>query len=413
MTDKVIAYRLVEDAQESFLCIMGDMWDDQTERPPLILKESSKCVDGIGGTTWDGALHMCRLFAALPPHLRTRDLHILELGCGSGLFGLFARTLSPERWRVTLTDREVDLALTNARLLEKQYSMLSSGLVASSLPLQTVLPLTWGCLNGAEQENGILSACPQRPDVIVGCEVACLRRQQEALIASILHVMNPETLVFISFDEPPQPNSCSSERDFDTRTAAVGFKKATVQASSLRWLDSCQPPRADDRIAADGQYEYRRCIHDLWERAITLTLATKASADHASDGAVALTSLSPTSDRSGLLASRGFFSDLSSEFIPVPVSAPARLESAAVGGDNATGDDTNICVRCRATSSPSGRDSAFTVAPACATTAASQSTVDPPTNFDSLAVQHICVYYRPEAVATCCLCKNPYFRVLG
>lgn len=402
-----MAYRLLEDAQESFLCIDNDLWGP--DGLALILKESSKCVDGIGGTTWDGALHMCHLFAALAPFLRGGDLQLLELGCGSGLLGLFAGLVCP-MLDVVLTDREVDLALTNSRLVERQLNR--------QLSHTNVFPLTWGCINGAADEEMILSSSRRRPDIIVGCEVACLRRQQDAMIASILRLMKPESLVFISFDEPPQPNSCSSEKEFDHRMRAAGFSKTTVQTSSLAWVESCQPPRADDRLTASGEYEYKLRIQALWEQSIELTAG--ANIDAGSSGSTGsasvqpLTGLTRSSDRSGLLTSRGFFEDLTPKLLPRSHTRTPLVETAQ------SGSSSGVCLRCKqhtlaaSSSSSSSQISSYLVpVDDMCPTADSVSTPDASLNCASLAVQHICVYYRPDATARCPLCESLYFLVLG
>jgi hypothetical protein len=165
-------------------------------------------VDGIGGITWDGTLLMCRLLQSL--HLT--PLHVLELGCGSGLSGLVASALA-QCTTVTLTDQEVDLAELNVRG--------RPGIVA--------LPLPWG------EDCGPVIESRGRPHVIIGCEVACLRRQQDKLVRSIQTLALPETVVLVSFDEGPQPNTCSAERDLDLRMQGLGFRKDTLSAGRVVW----------------------------------------------------------------------------------------------------------------------------------------------------------------------------------
>lgn len=172
-------------------------------------------MDGLGGVTWDGSLLMIALLQRLP-----LNLHLVELGCGGGLCSL---SCALRDVRVSLTDREVDLAEQN---LSSNRHVLRGDV--------EVFPLRWGAEGAAEVETLL-----QRrgfPDVVVACEVACLRQQQPKLAETVLRLSRPHTLVLVSFDEGPPPNKCVAEREWDERMQAAGMRKAVVASGRVQWM---------------------------------------------------------------------------------------------------------------------------------------------------------------------------------
>lgn len=76
--------------------------------------EDTALVDGIGGTTWEGALVLARVMETIAASADNADdvshCHVLEVGCGTGILGIVTHKLG---FRTTITDRVVDLAASN------------------------------------------------------------------------------------------------------------------------------------------------------------------------------------------------------------------------------------------------------------------------------------------------------------
>ena len=203
----------------------------------IVLGESSMHVDGIGGTTWDGTLITIEAFLNSLLLTNDRQLKVIELGCGTGLASI-ALSLTRPNLDIIMTDREIDLAQSNLTLL------LSHHFAPPPVNIR-VAPLTWGCIDNCTQENHILTMLNDRPDIIYGCEITCLRKQQPALIQSILYLMKPTTLLIFSFDEGPQPSTCSAESDMDKQLLCnslgnalgqgLGFIKKTIWHGKCQW----------------------------------------------------------------------------------------------------------------------------------------------------------------------------------
>ena len=206
----------------------------------LVLEESSMHVDGIGGTTWDGTLITIEAFLKSLLPTTDRELKVIELGCGTGLCSI-ALSLTQPNLDIIMTDREIDLAQSNLTLLLSHHSSTPSVNIR-------LAPLTWGCIDntcGSSQENHILTMLTDQPDIIYGCEITCLRKRQSALIQSLLYFMKPTTLLIFSFDEGPQPNTCSAESDMDRQLLCngldndlgqgLGFMKKTIWHGQCQW----------------------------------------------------------------------------------------------------------------------------------------------------------------------------------
>lgn len=76
--------------------------------------EDTALVDGIGGTTWEGALVLAHVMETIAACADNADdvghCHVLEVGCGTGILGIVTHKLG---FRTTITDRVVDLAAHN------------------------------------------------------------------------------------------------------------------------------------------------------------------------------------------------------------------------------------------------------------------------------------------------------------
>lgn len=84
-------------------------------RSSITLEEDTDFVDGIGGTTWEGAFLLSNvlenLLAAADDAGNTAyKHHVLELGCGTGVVGITAAHLG---FKTTISDRVSDLAAAN------------------------------------------------------------------------------------------------------------------------------------------------------------------------------------------------------------------------------------------------------------------------------------------------------------
>ena len=79
---------------------------------PVLIRQSPKGADGLGGVVWPGAIALARY---LSPDM-TPKTRIFELGCGTGFLGLALRAAGAGH--VTLSDEFVELACANASLTE-------------------------------------------------------------------------------------------------------------------------------------------------------------------------------------------------------------------------------------------------------------------------------------------------------
>jgi hypothetical protein len=225
-------------------------------QPSVVITEDSECVDGIGGITWEGSL----LLAYLLQQYDLSGQTLVELGGGAGLVSLALVSVDQQSRtsdsynggvHVVCTDRVIDLAVQNMVQQQQQQgdrtdavsdmTTLSPQSQAARERL-TCLPLTWGCLDRAAEELHILNNinnvnCTVRPDIIFGAEVACLRAQQPSLVQSIIYLAGQNTVVIMGFDEGPQPNGVTAERELDERMCGLhGYKKAVLCSSSIVWV---------------------------------------------------------------------------------------------------------------------------------------------------------------------------------
>eukprot|EP00833_Pecoramyces_ruminatium_P018809 jgi/Orpsp1_1/1192841/evm.model.d7180000096265.2 len=138
-----------------------------------------------GNLVWDGAY----ILANYLYHLKLRDKKCIELGCGTGLVGITAWTYGAE---VTLTDIEEVIPLVKENvsmnvdkiLLETKSDNLK--LSKDNIKIQT---LYWGKENCKVLENF---------DIVFGSEILYYSKSHKALIETLQHICNENTLcVFI------------------------------------------------------------------------------------------------------------------------------------------------------------------------------------------------------------------------
>jgi hypothetical protein len=186
--------------------------DDGVDVEVSILEDTGK-VDGIGGMLWDGTLAACEVLKQVD----LKDKNILELGCGAGLFGIYAARKNARR--VVMTDQEIDLAQEN------------NNMATSQSPFRTecsCFQLEWGVNVPME----IKTCCY---DVIVGCEVACLYKQQKALAETIREVSSANTVIIITFDGAPPPDQSKYETSFNDTMASMGYRWKCVGHYRVDW----------------------------------------------------------------------------------------------------------------------------------------------------------------------------------
>lgn len=241
------------DAFESYLTYFP-FCDAPGLRDSLTIKESTHMVDGIGGGTWEGAILMSKVLEAI--HVDCKH-QVVELGCGAGLSGIVAALLGST---TEISDRVVDLATENIaycrdQLKTRPHKLCNNGVIISVNDTKfdiCAYELSWGLENHTEFNR-------DHPDIILGAEITCLRKQQPDLIKTIEVLAGPRTLILLSFDDLPMPISMPTsgteregsdvassrcpvnvvsiyEREFDGRMQAAGFKRAVVCTAAVDWF---------------------------------------------------------------------------------------------------------------------------------------------------------------------------------
>lgn len=183
--------------------------------------ENSYYVDGIGGIVWDGSI----LTIFLLNYLNLNNKEIIELGCGTGLCGIYCILKGSN---VILTDREIDLAQININSLKEQLQEQNQLLLLNNINEKIqCYNLVWG-------EN--ISHIPiKQYDLIIVCECACLVKQQESLIQTIIELTNDKTVILVTFDGIPPPNDCNYESKFISLMQSNGYHSKLVLHSQINW----------------------------------------------------------------------------------------------------------------------------------------------------------------------------------
>lgn len=236
----------------------------------VMIKESTYMVDGIGGGVWEGALILAKLLEVAG----VRECHrVVELGCGAGLSGIVAALHGAH---VIITDREVDLAEHNIRMYKDQRTSLitrthqSAGIIVDCQPPNiSTSELLWG-------ENSNLTSNGY-PDIILGAEITCLRKQQSDLVKAIDLISGPTTIIILSFDDLPaelplirinedgcshaherhvpdrmekicicKPTAVSKyELEMDEKMKLKGYNRAVICTARVDWRRSSAAPPPD------------------------------------------------------------------------------------------------------------------------------------------------------------------------
>ena len=118
---------------------------------PILIRQSPRGADGLGGVVWPGAIALARYLA---PDM-TPKTRIFELGCGTGFLGLALRAAGAGH--VTLSDEFVELACANASLTED----------GCDAPI-IVRRVRWGCDEDAEDDPPPAKEYMWDPDVRKG-----------------------------------------------------------------------------------------------------------------------------------------------------------------------------------------------------------------------------------------------------
>ena len=182
-------------------------------------------------------------------NLQKKRLHVVELGCGTGICGIMATKLG---YRCTLTDRNSDLAALNINHLRTSSNMLDSDVEVynlsweSSATAGTSLPVFEDDVPSISV-NDLLSmrGCP---DLIIGAEITCLRKQQPLLVNVIadLYESNPHALVLLSFDGLPGAPGCASAKEMIQRMTERGFRHMVVYVGTCDWTVEVAQQRDPD-----------------------------------------------------------------------------------------------------------------------------------------------------------------------
>jgi len=189
----------------------------------VFVNENTSMVDGIGGIVWDGTVALCDYL----DQFQISGLSIVELGCGTGLCGMFC---AGQGSRVVLTDREIDLCVENAAAVSSELK----GCV-------TVSELEWG------QPTTRAMRLEHHPDVVLVCECACLIKQQRDLVWTINDLCSSNTIVLVTFDSVPFPNDVAYEANFRELMFSRGFKSTCVAHYAIEWVRVTCPADTEER----------------------------------------------------------------------------------------------------------------------------------------------------------------------
>ena len=389
----------VRESLTSFESSLSYYASNSNDKLLMTIKESSYMVDGIGGGVWEGAIILSNLVEAIvtPSH------HVLELGCGAGLTGIVAGLQGA---KVTLTDRTTDLAEENISLLQKhletknwqQQQQQQQQQQPERFPGIRSYELSWGA---NDIEKMILSE-RGRIDIIIGAEIACLRKQQNNLMETIDALSDPSTIVLLSFDDPPVQISSSIlptenistsssadngglgiiskyERELDEKMKAAGFHRAVVCTATVEWYKKppVRPPITPIAAASSEIFDAVDISNNCADKTVTETVT------------VIEDNLNDTVQRKSYAVVRDvtqlYYNDLST------VSFPCKIRHDTSSSSSSSSNEEN---NDRNSSSLSSSSS-----PSSSSCTASHT-------------HHITAYYRPSATAHCSECNQLHFTVL-
>ena len=369
-------------------------------RNSFIIKESTHMVDGIGGGTWEGSILMSKLVEAVNVDSGHR---IIELGCGAGLSGIVAAIRGS---KTEISDRVVDLAAENIAYCRNQLETEPQGLHdKNGVPSKEetkfdirAYELAWGLDD--HMENRI-----DYPDLILGSEITCLRKQQPNLMRTIDKLTGPRTVVLLSFDDLPMPISGKNEsdrensdftgskcavntvslyeREFDDRMSAAGFNRTVVCTAAVDWVKE---------NVAEGNGSIVSTLNST--EGMGNPVQFEPTAVHASFSCVTGTSRKTSTDTKKLKKSHAVVHDITNQHYNNldSVSFPCLLDTTC----NKNG--------------PYGKLPLYP--DLCDEAAHLFQHLHQPLLVTSHHVHHITAYYRPPAVSTCTRCHKSYIIVL-
>lgn len=366
-------------------------------RNSFIIKESTHMVDGIGGGTWEGSILMSKLVEAVKVDSGHR---IVELGCGAGLSGIVAAIRGS---KTEISDRVVDLAAENIAYCRNQLKTEPQALHdKDGMPSREetkfdicAYELAWGLDD--QMENRI-----DYPDLILGSEITCLRKQQPNLMRTIDMLAGPRTVVMLSFDDLPMPTSgknegdrensdCTSsskcavntvslyEREFDDRMSAAGFNRTVVCTAAVDWVKESVAERKGSIVSTRSSNEGNTVQFNM---------------EHPSSSCVTGTSRNINTDTVNLKKSHALVHDITDQHYNNldSVSFPCLLDTTR--NKNGPYGQLPLCPDL------------------CDEAAHLFQHLCQPLLVTSHHVHHITAYYRPTAVSTCTRCHKSYIIVL-
>eukprot|EP00667_Euglena_gracilis_P019504 EG_transcript_20897 len=188
-------------------------------------------VNGTGSCVWDSSLVMAHFFEN-PTHFPLGHWHnktVVELGCGTGMCGLLCAMLGA---RVTLTDREANLALCRANVARNRPALER----LSGIP-PSVQALHWGDETDIQQ---VLARTDHAVDIVLCCDLLLpyapeLQRPLAHTIAALLRASR----------RPARALFCYQVR-FDVRDFFDALTAAQLQWQDVPFAELHPEYRAED-----------------------------------------------------------------------------------------------------------------------------------------------------------------------
>ena len=231
------------------------LFDPSLMPAEVSILENSEKVDGIGGVLWDGTLAACDLIRQID----MTQVNVLELGCGAGLFGVYASRRNTGA--VVMTDREVDLVEENVVMAKSQsQSILNCECVR----------LDWGDI--VPPEIATLSY-----DMIVGCEITCLYKQHSKLVQTIRAAATDNTIILMTFDGPPSPVSSTYERKFNELMRDAGFLATCAGHYRVDWFRDTSSEESPVKGTSQSPRVYVGTLTDFLNPGTTLSSPVQRS----------------------------------------------------------------------------------------------------------------------------------------
>lgn len=307
---------------------------------------------------------------------------------------------------ISSSDREIDLADLNIKLVSKQICRKMRN---------KAFPLDWGC----EMSEKAILDFGGVVDILIGCEIACLRLQQENLMNSINQLVGPESLLFISFDgEPPSPSTADNlcdvkwasigEREMHTKFIELGYSRLIIFTGRIIW-------ESQSKIEGEHLRPLQNIMSQFYHgeefRGFADTIVNMRDA-HLIDSSISNHPQHGTDPAS----SDAFEVIFNEDTLSMLKITKAVLHDETLCYEN----DISSIVLPFKTDSTDVFDSCTDLCWACSHLTSSswqsgkrQDSVDVATSdIANTDLQHICLYYLPKAISVCKNCEKNYFRVL-